>query len=33
DIPGIIIIAYVLSKLMTKGEIENIYKNAELLNK
>ncbi|MDF2841350.1 MAG: permease [Clostridia bacterium] len=33
DIPGIIIIAYVLSKLMTKGEIENIYKSAELLNK
>lgn len=33
DIPGIIIIAYVLSKLISKNEIKEIYKNAELINK
>jgi uncharacterized membrane protein YraQ (UPF0718 family) len=33
DIPGIIIIAYVLSKLISKDEIEKIYDNAELVNK
>jgi uncharacterized membrane protein YraQ (UPF0718 family) len=33
DIPGIIIIAYVLSKLISKDEIEKIYENAELVNK
>ncbi|NSW93014.1 MAG: permease [Firmicutes bacterium] len=29
DIPGIIIIAYILSKVISKNEIEEIYKNAE----
>lgn len=33
DIPGIIIIAYVLSKLISKDEIEKIYENAEKFNK
>jgi len=33
DIPGIIIIAYVISKLISKKEIHEIYKNAENLNK
>ncbi|MGB7604430.1 MAG: permease [Lutisporaceae bacterium] len=33
DIPGIIIIAYVLSKLISKDEIEKIYENAEMVNK
>ncbi|HAN20449.1 MAG: permease [Clostridiales bacterium GWF2_36_10] len=33
DIPGIIIIAYVLSKLISKEEIEKIYKQAENINK
>lgn len=33
DIPGIIIIAYVLSKLLSKDEIEKIYKDAENINK
>lgn len=33
DIPGIIIIAYVLSKLISKNEVEKIYINAELVNK
>lgn len=32
DIPGIIIIAFILSKLISKKEVENIYKNAENLN-
>lgn len=31
DIPGIIIIALILSKLITKKEIDEIYKNAEKL--
>ncbi|WP_371414844.1 permease [Caloramator sp. E03] len=31
DIPGIIIIAFILSKMISKGEIEEIYKNAEKL--
>jgi uncharacterized membrane protein YraQ (UPF0718 family) len=29
DIPGIIIIAFILSKIISKNEIEKIYKNAE----
>lgn len=33
DIPGIIIIAYILSKLVSKNEIEKIYKNAENFSK
>lgn len=33
DIPGIIIIAYLLSKLISKDEIKEIYENAELINK
>ncbi len=33
DIPGIIIIAYVLSKLISKDEIEKIYENAKLVDK
>jgi uncharacterized membrane protein YraQ (UPF0718 family) len=33
DIPGIIIIAYILSKLISKQEIERIYKQAENINK
>lgn len=33
DIPGIILIAYILSKLVSKDEIEKIYKSAELLSK
>ncbi|HBL83977.1 MAG: permease [Clostridiales bacterium GWF2_38_85] len=33
DIPGIIIIAYILSKLISKDEIEKIYKQAENINK
>ena len=33
DIPGIIIIAYVLSKLVTKDEVKEIYENAENLDK
>jgi uncharacterized membrane protein YraQ (UPF0718 family) len=31
DIPGIIIIAYVLSKFFSKEEIKNIYENAEII--
>lgn len=31
DIPGIIIIAFILSKLISKKEIDDIYKNAERL--
>lgn len=33
DIPGIIIIAYILSKLISKDEIKEIYEKAELINK
>lgn len=33
DIPGIIIIAFILSKLISKDEIDKLYKNAENLNK
>ncbi len=33
DIPGIVIMAYILSKLLSKDEIEEIYKDAELINK
>lgn len=33
DIPGIIIIAYALSRLISKNEIKKIYENAELTNK
>jgi len=33
DIPGIIIIAFVLSKLLSKKEIKEIYQSAELINK
>ena len=33
DIPGIILIAYVLSKLISKKEIEKIYTNAESMEK
>lgn len=33
DIPGIIIIAYILQKLVSKKEIENIYENSENLSK
>jgi uncharacterized membrane protein YraQ (UPF0718 family) len=33
DIPGIIIIAYVLSKLISKAEVEKIYEKAELISK
>ena len=32
DIPGIILIAFILSRLISKKEIEKIYKNAESLN-
>jgi uncharacterized membrane protein YraQ (UPF0718 family) len=32
DIPGIIIIAYVISKMVSKNEIKEIYENAELVN-
>jgi uncharacterized membrane protein YraQ (UPF0718 family) len=32
DIPGIIIIALILSKLISKKEIDDIYKNAENMN-
>ena len=32
DIPGIIIIAYILTKLISKDEIEKIYKDEEQLN-
>ncbi len=33
DIPGIIIIAYILSKLISKQEIQKIYDNAENISK
>jgi len=33
DIPGIIIIGFILSKLVSKNEIEKIYKNAENISK
>ena len=33
DIPGIIIIALILSRLVSKEEKEKIYKNAENINK
>lgn len=33
DIPGIIIIAYVLSKLVSKQEIQKVYENAENISK
>jgi uncharacterized membrane protein YraQ (UPF0718 family) len=33
DIPGIIIIAYILSKVVNKQEIQKIYENAENLSK
>jgi len=33
DIPGIIIIAYVLSKIISKDEIEKIYEKSELISK
>ena len=33
DIPGIIIIAFILSKLISKDEVERIYKQAENINK
>ena len=33
DIPGIIIIAFILSKLVSKNEVETIYKNAASMNK
>lgn len=33
DIPGIIIIAYVLSKLVSKSEVKEIYSNAENIDK
>jgi uncharacterized membrane protein YraQ (UPF0718 family) len=33
DIPGIIIIAYILSKLISKQEIEKIYESAENISK
>jgi len=33
DIPGIIIIAYILSKLISKDEIDKIYEKAELVSK
>ncbi|WP_163195654.1 permease [Clostridium thermarum] len=33
DIPGIIIIAYALSKLTSKEEVEKIYEKAKLINK
>lgn len=33
DIPGIIIIAFILSKLVSKAEVEKLYKNAENLAK
>jgi uncharacterized membrane protein YraQ (UPF0718 family) len=33
DIPGIIIIAYILLKLIPKDEIQKIYQNAETINK
>lgn len=32
DIPGIIIIAFILTKLISKKEVEEIYKNAENMN-
>ncbi|WP_105617738.1 permease [Vallitalea okinawensis] len=31
DIPGIIMIAYILSKLVSKDEVKKIYENAELM--
>jgi uncharacterized membrane protein YdjX (TVP38/TMEM64 family) len=31
DIPGMIIIAYLLSAFVSKDEVSNIYKNAEKL--
>lgn len=31
DIPGIILIAFLLTKLISKGEIEEIYKNSETM--
>ena len=33
DIPGIIIIAFILSKLVSKAEVEKLYMNAENLAK
>ncbi|HZW49687.1 MAG TPA: permease [Bacillota bacterium] len=33
DIPGVIIIAFILSKLISKQEIQKIYENAENINK
>lgn len=33
DIPGIIIIAYILSKLISKTEVQKIYENAESIGK
>ena len=33
DIPGIIIIAFILSKLISKDEVERIYENAKNINK
>lgn len=33
DIPGIIIIAYILSKLISKQEVQKIYENAENISK
>lgn len=33
DIPGIIIIAYILSKLVSKQEVQKIYENAENISK
>jgi hypothetical protein len=33
DIPGIIIIAFILSKFISKDEVEKIYKQAENINK
>lgn len=33
DIPGVIIIAYILSKLISKQEIQKIYENAEIISK
>jgi len=31
DIPGIILIAFLLTKLISKGEMEEIYKNSEIM--
>ena len=33
DIPGIILIAFLLSKLISKAEIKSIYENAEMMDK